>query len=99
MPILGFEKHRHRKYLSRGIQRAVEKTFIFSDFSESDQWDSECESHSSSANSSDGWNRRPGAVRSRAHAAHRELLLLTGYANSPRTKPLHCRRTLDQFSY
>jgi len=99
MPILGFEKHRYRKYLSRGVQRAVEKASLSSTFPVADYWDSECDSHSSTTNSSETWDQRPGALRSRAHAAHRELLLLTGYANSPGTKPLHCRRTLDQFSY
>lgn len=28
-----------------------------------------------------------------------QKLLLTGYLNSPEVKPMHCRRTLDQFSY
>lgn len=61
MPILGFETHRHRKYLSRAINGA----FYGDD-----------EGISS--------------------------LLLRGYMHDPATeklRPLHCRRTLDQYGY
>jgi hypothetical protein len=61
MPILGFETHRNRKYLTRAIK---------------DEPNGDDEGHSS--------------------------LLLKGYLhdeNAKKIMPIHCRRTLDQFSY
>ena len=61
MPILGFETHRNRKYLTRAIKGEP---------------NGDDEGHSS--------------------------LLLRGYLHDEKAKnlkPIHCRRTLDQFSY
>ncbi|KAK4149190.1 hypothetical protein C8A00DRAFT_38221 [Chaetomidium leptoderma] len=123
MPILGFEKHRHRKYLTQAFREAdgamqiahardtspdpkslanpkstgSQKGNQRKAAESSDDGDSNSEKESSRL-----YPRIRPVVRARARAqikTAREAQLLNGYLDSKQGKPVHCRRTLDQFSY
>lgn len=90
MPILGFETHRHRKYLSRAFQNV----------------DLQNNTKEESDPNEPLPRRRTLNLRFRRHHQQKldesdepseTMLLLRGYLNTE--KPVHCRRTLDQFYY
>ncbi|KAK5658125.1 hypothetical protein OQA88_2681 [Cercophora sp. LCS_1] len=119
MPILGFEKHRHRKYLTQAFREADDAMRLARERDESpdpkslanlksgrrkqkgrkDETSDDGESNSEMESS----RLYPGPVRlTRAREqvkGAREAQLLRGYLDSKQVKPVHCRRTLDQFSY
>ncbi len=119
MPILGYERHRHRKFLADAFSQISNVEvhdagdLDFQSYVDPMEWRSWNGSESKASEGSD--ERRSGSVHessrldpsekksfSRANAqskVHREALLLDGYLNSEQVKPVHCRRTLDQFSY
>ncbi|KAL2259464.1 hypothetical protein VTK26DRAFT_6854 [Humicola hyalothermophila] len=122
MPILGFEKHRHRKYLTRAFQEADaamknararesspdSRPHLRPDAGVSRQRDREKGAESSDSGEESSSEKEISqiypidlaAARARAQIrAGREAQLLRGYLDSKRVKPVHCRRTLDQFSY
>ncbi|KAK1759815.1 hypothetical protein QBC47DRAFT_291905 [Echria macrotheca] len=80
LPILGFETHRHRKYLSEAIKRAA----------------GVATSHGDAMLPTKDSIKRTGLS---PEAQSNESLVLDGYLNSDEVKPVHCRRTLDQFAY
>lgn len=114
MPILGFEKHRHRKYLTRAFQQANIAAYLTRTRDNSldskarvlSRPQGELNGASNLAGSSDdeesaseGGTSRLYPPDARAWKSAREARLLSGYLDSKRVKPAHCRRTLDQFSY
>ncbi|KAL2268270.1 hypothetical protein VTJ83DRAFT_3116 [Remersonia thermophila] len=123
MPILGFERHRHRKYLTRVFteaENAMRKANRRDRSPDSDvrfrlqpepvrndDRDATVDSSADDGESSDAklisrlYPHFPTAV-AYAHAdarKGRDAHLLNGYLDSGEVEPVHCRRTLDQFSY
>jgi hypothetical protein len=145
LPILGFERHRQRKYLSQNIRDVTGEDYGESDSTTSETTSSDTTSSESASSSSASSNPAfpgpesydpvtPGpeshdpvtpGLESHdpvtpglesydpvtpdlepseddsimAAKQSNESLLLEGYLESPEVKPMHCRRTLDQFSY
>ncbi|KAK0711738.1 hypothetical protein B0H67DRAFT_492589, partial [Lasiosphaeris hirsuta] len=118
MPILGFEKHRHRKYLSQAFWEADSAIQRVRARDESPDPKSSANPGSASAGgrkkaeSSDGGDSSSEKGSSRLYPrvrpitrarvpvkTGREARVLSGYLDSKQVKPVHCRRTLDQFSY
>ncbi|KAK1752823.1 hypothetical protein QBC47DRAFT_305315 [Echria macrotheca] len=119
MPILGFEKHRHRKYLTHAFLEADRAMRLARPREDSPDrkslanQKSSKKGHRKRVESSDeeessGTDQEtsrlyPASIRiTRAREqvrAGREAQLLSGYLDSKLVKPVHCRRTLDQFSY
>ncbi|KAK4443566.1 hypothetical protein QBC34DRAFT_416950 [Podospora aff. communis PSN243] len=118
MPILGFEKHRHRKYLTQAFQEAdramqlarsaredspERKPNLKSAGRKKGRKRVESSDEEDSASDKETSRLYPASIHiTRAHEqvkAGREAQLLSGYLDSSQSKPVHCRRTLDQFSY
>jgi len=109
VPIFGFERHRHRKYLKRALHAAemeqasrVEEAKGPASVTSAvrkrrHQKDSDDSSSSSSEESSHHSSTRKSIIPPAPD--WRETQLLRGYVANPAVKPVHCRRTLDQFSY
>jgi hypothetical protein len=123
MPILGFERHRQRKFLAQSFSRAERALQMArardsgsssnleprskpttAGFSDGDQQraseTSDEEGSSSGHESSQLYLNGKRVARTYSDAkTHQEALLLSGYLDCEQVKPVHCRRTLDQFSY
>lgn len=124
MPILGFERHRHRKFLTQAFyevdyamqlaRRAREDEDTDSSIWEnpklpgpqrrSAKIDAESSDDENLSTDQDQTRFDPLFWRTITHGREqvktgREALLLNGYLDSEQVKPVHCRRTLDQFSY
>jgi len=118
MPILGFEKHRHRKYLSQAFREADKAMRLAQERDDSPdpksaalknsapqrrsrkKQESSDDGESSSEKESSRMYPTIRITRAREQVkAMREAQLLRGYLDSRQVKPVHCRRTLDQFSY
>lgn len=113
MPILGFEKHRHRKYLTQAFHEADRAIKLARHRDESPNPKSTANDTRKMQDSSDSEESPSEQETSRLYPTirvtrareqvktAREAHLLTGYldSSSHTTKPVHCRRTLDQFSY
>src|SRR4051812_19666185 len=115
MPVLGFEKHRHRKYLTQAfleVERAMQlararddspdrKSTNLRSSRKKKKVESSSDEESSSSSEKETSRLYPASIRithAREHAkAGREAQLLSGYLDSNQVKPVHCRRTLDQF--
>lgn len=109
VPIFGFERHRHRKYLKRGLHAAEMEQASREEEAKGPasvtsavrkrrrQKDSDDSSSSSSEESSHHSSTRKSIIPPAPD--WRETELLKGYVANPAVKPVHCRRTLDQFSY
>ncbi|KAK4096981.1 hypothetical protein N658DRAFT_500971 [Parathielavia hyrcaniae] len=120
MPILGFEKHRHRKYLTQAFQEADQamriarardsspdpkapadrRSAVFQKANRRRGAESSDDGDSSERETSRLYPLVQPATRAKAQITQgREAQLLRGYLDSKQVKPVHCRRTLDQFSY
>ncbi len=119
MPILAFERHRHRKYLAESFReadsamqmaRALDddspdpKALVIPQPTEpQQQHDASSDDESSSGSDKESGRLDPivqSPTQARAQIKTRgEAQLLSGYLDSKQVKPVHCRRTLDQFSY
>ncbi|KAG7294401.1 hypothetical protein NEMBOFW57_004472 [Staphylotrichum longicolle] len=124
MPILGFERHRHRKFLTQAFYEVDYAMQLARRAREDEDTDStiwanpklpgpQRRSAKIDAESSDDENLSTDQDQTRfdplfwrtiTHGREqvktgREALLLNGYLDSEQVKPVHCRRTLDQFSY
>ena len=124
MPILGFETHRHRKFLAQSFyevdvalkvaRHAREDDDRYSGFwaspksTRSQRGNSKQEDESSddgnSSTDEDSAPFRPILFRPTTQVRaqiqeKREAQVLEGYLDSEQVKPVHCRRTLDQFLY
>lgn len=109
VPIFGFERHRHRKYLKRALHaaemeqanRVEEAKGPASVTSAVRKRRRQKDSDDSSSSSSDESSHHSSTRKSIIPPAPdwRETQLLKGYVANPAVKPVHCRRTLDQFSY
>jgi len=119
MPILGFEKHRHRKYLTQAFLEADQA--MMRSRARDDSPDRKAvtlkastgkKKHRKKVESSDEEESDEEKESSRLYPTSiritrareqvklgREAQLLSGYLDSKQVKPVHCRRTLDQFSY
>jgi hypothetical protein len=97
MPILGFETHRHRKYLTRTLHKTENKIRITRARSASS--DQTAESSSDDEDPGPGQESSQLYPRTGEKATSRETQVLSGYLDSKTVEPVHCRRTLDQFSY
>jgi len=111
LPVLGFEKHRQRKYLTRVIDELEAAASVKARGKHN--VDAEAGSKYSERNWPSGQGsyhdffRRDGppappplpGKKMRAAPQSNEKLLLAGYLDPKEGKPVHCRRTLDQFSY
>ncbi|KAK4655420.1 hypothetical protein QC762_302370 [Podospora pseudocomata] len=108
LPIFGFECHRHRKYLSDAISNASgelktsQQDKVISEAAASKSSPSRHAKRRSTVSSS--YYSTPSSpfkdaakLLRNAMPVSNQSLLLDGYLRSP--KPVHCRRTLDQFSY
>jgi hypothetical protein len=122
MPILGFERHRYRKYLTHAFAEA-DKAIQMARKRDSSPDPKSSANHKSARSRKEDRNKAgessdegdsssvekessrlyPGGrplVKARAQVKKgREAQLLGGYMDSKQVKPVHCRRTLDQFSY
>ncbi|KAL2266669.1 hypothetical protein VTJ83DRAFT_6021 [Remersonia thermophila] len=110
MPILGFERHRHRKYLTHAFLEAIDAMCARNGLPDSNGrvkagspnpfvLDSSDDAQSDDEN---GTSQLYPASTPVVHAHRdarqgRDVALLKGYLDT--TRPVHCRRTLDQFSY
>ncbi|KAL2192757.1 hypothetical protein P885DRAFT_46914 [Corynascus similis CBS 632.67] len=122
MPILGFEKHRHRKFLTQAFREADSALQIARardsspDARPSANANSRKRTQTITAETSDDGESSTEEESSRIYRdpslkpviqprarqqirKRREAQLLRGYLDSKHVRPVHCRRTLDQFSY
>jgi hypothetical protein len=123
MPILGFETHRHRKYLTQAFREAdtalqtarardnsPDRKSLANPNSTGSQKGNRKKAAESSDDGESSSELEPGgnyqSIRNVVRAGaleqirtRREAQLLSGYLDSKQVKPVHCRRTLDQFSY
>lgn len=124
MPMLGFETHRHRKFLTQAFREA--DNALRAARARENSPDARPVVNTKAVGSRTGARKRPTETsdggessseneeKSRLYPADspvvqlraqreiktkREARLLLGYLDSKNVKPVHCRRTLDQFSY